>query len=450
MKQTIEKQYSRFRLNITIAFEALRANALRSLLSALGIIFGVAAVISMLAIGKGTEQEILEKMKEVGVNNIVIYPFVKSVANSADQNEANASSNTNGDSKDARPAPGGRKRNKYSPGLRLTDIAAIEAVLPNVVASSPFIEKACFATCNGRYADVSVKAVSRDFFSMFNLTLQEGSLFTTEQANTGTPVCVLTERAKYSLLGAQKAEGKQVKIGALWFTVVGVLKSTVKKEGANGDVAVYIPAESFLLRIEDRGKLSLGGRRSVRGKKKNQLDRAYIQVAETDNLLNSSKIIARLLERRHGGITDFSVEVPELLLKQQEETKSIFNIVLGVIAGISLLVGGIGIMNIMNASVLERTREIGVRMAIGANKADISVQFLSEAVLICLCGGVLGIIAGIVMSVLITQVTGIATVISLGAVCMAFFVTTAVGMFFGYYPAKKASVKDPIESLRYE
>jgi putative ABC transport system permease protein len=182
----------------------------------------------------------------------------------------------------------------------------------------------------------------------------------------------------------------------------------------------------------------------------NQLDRIVVQVTETEQLNPSTEILSRMLTRRHTNVKDFEITVPELLLKQQERTKDIFNIVLGVIAGISLLVGGIGIMNIMYASVMERIKEIGTRMAIGAKKMDIVVQFLSEAVLISVTGGFIGIFLGVIMAKLIEQIAGIMTIVSFFSIFIAFGVSAAVGVIFGYQPAKKASEKDPIESLRYE
>jgi len=182
----------------------------------------------------------------------------------------------------------------------------------------------------------------------------------------------------------------------------------------------------------------------------NQLDRIVVQVNETEQLNPSTEILSRMLTRRHTGVKDFEITVPELLLKQQQRTKDIFNIVLGAIASISLIVGGIGIMNIMFASVMERIKEIGTRMAIGAKKMDIVVQFLAEAVLISVTGGFIGVFLGVIMAKLIEQIAGIMTIVSFFSVFIAFGVSAAVGVIFGYSPAKRASEKDPIESLRYE
>jgi putative ABC transport system permease protein len=182
----------------------------------------------------------------------------------------------------------------------------------------------------------------------------------------------------------------------------------------------------------------------------NQLDRIIVQMSETESLNSATEILSRMILRRHQGVKDYEITVPEMLLKQQQRTKDIFNIVLGAIAGISLLVGGIGIMNIMFASVMERIKEIGTRLAIGAKKADIIAQFLSEAILISVSGGLIGVILGIALSYLITVVFEIKTIVSFLSVILAFGISAAVGVIFGYAPAKKASERDPIESLRYE
>ena len=181
-----------------------------------------------------------------------------------------------------------------------------------------------------------------------------------------------------------------------------------------------------------------------------QLDRIIVQVNDSKELDPSTRFLSNMLLRRHQEVQDFEITVPELLLKQEQRTKDIFNIVLGAIASISLLVGGIGIMNIMFATVMERIKEIGTRLAIGARKMDIVVQFLSEAVLISVTGGIIGVILGLVASRLIMELAGILTIVSPFSVIIAFAVSASIGIIFGYTPAKRASEKDPIESLRYE
>lgn len=439
MNQNFNILRKRLRLNCKIAFEALKANKGRSLLSALGIIFGVAAVISMLAIGKGTELEILEQMKEVGVNNILIENFNES---------AKSKENSKDDDKEKMQVQ--QRSTKYSPGLSLKDEQSIREVVSNASAMSAYIEKIAQAFTDGKVAKVSVKGVETAYFSIFNLKLQQGSFFSTSTEHAMHPVCILTRDTKLKLFGAKQAVGKKLKIDDVWLTVIGILEERAgNNKEKSENLSIYLPIQAYLSRLEDRSKLAEGFNKDL-GLSQSQLDKIFIQVNNVEELAPTAKLIDRMMLRRHNMVKDFKIIIPELLLKQQEETKSIFNIVLGIIAGISLLVGGIGIMNIMNASVLERTREIGVRMATGANRLDITSQFLAEAVFICITGGIAGTVLGIAMAFVIKYVIHIETVLSVGAVIIAFTVTTAVGIFFGYYPAKKASVKDPIESLRYE
>jgi putative ABC transport system permease protein len=232
---------------------------------------------------------------------------------------------------------------------------------------------------------------------------------------------------------------------------------------------IYIPVKTMLLRFQNRALVSTRLQNTQSGSRYggyffsvstnpaqntssnyHQLDRIVVQVQESSQLDASTKFLSRMLKRRHQEVGDFEITVPELLLKQEQRTKDVFNIVLGAIASISLLVGGIGIMNIMFATVMERIKEIGTRLAIGARKKDIVVQFLSEAVLISVTGGLIGVVLGIVSARLITSLAGILTIVSPFSVLIAFVVSASVGIIFGYSPAKRASEKDPIESLRYE
>jgi len=228
-----------------------------------------------------------------------------------------------------------------------------------------------------------------------------------------------------------------------------------------------VPLQTALLRFRDRSLITAA---TVRGQtstvffdggsmsfssgggaaENNQLNRIVVQVRESAQLTPTTQVLRRMLERRHQGVDDFEIRVPEMLLKQEQRTKDIFNIVLGAIAGISLLVGGIGIMNIMLASVMERIREIGIRMATGARKSDIVFQFLAEATMISLSGGIIGIILGLALARAITEFTGILTIISPLSIVVSFGVAATVGIAFGYMPAKKASEQDPLTSLRYE
>ncbi|MBL7971835.1 MAG: ABC transporter permease [Prolixibacteraceae bacterium] len=440
--------------DIVIGFEAIIDNKLKSMLTALGIIFGVAAVISMLAIGNGAEQEILEQIKMVGVNNIIITPI-----ESAD----------NENSSDSQEEKAGAK--KFSRGLTLLDLKAIEEVVPTVNMISPVISYNYSAIIDGKSKPVVLEGVNANYFKLFNIGLQSGEVFNRVQADAGLPVCVIGDNIKTVFFNQENPIGKSIKCGQIWLKIIGVVErrdftaSASDEMGiSSSDNKIFIPAQTILMRFKNRALVradeverSSARRRMVSGtgstataddKNPNQLDKIILQVNETEQLGATANVVKRILLRRHSGLYDFEVTIPELLLKQQQRTKKIFNIVLGAIAGISLIVGGIGIMNIMLASVMERIREIGTRQAIGASRKDIVAQFLAESTLISISGGIIGIILGVLLSKLITVFFDIKTIVSLFSIVIAFGVSAMVGIMFGYMPAKRAADKDPVESLR--
>jgi putative ABC transport system permease protein len=448
---------SRYLHDIVIAFESILANKLRSFLTGLGIVFGVAAVITMLAIGKGAQQEILEQIKMVGVNNIMITPIV--TPNSSGEGSENGSS---------------RQKSKFSPGLHLKDVEAIKEVLPTINKLSPEIVLNSYVVQNGKRSTAKLLGVSREYFDIFNLMLSGGIVFNDYQEESGIPVCIIGANIAQTFFSGENPVGKYIKFDKVWLRVIGVLeRNDVKITGFENtginvmNDNIYVPVKTMLLRFQNRALVSTRKQSTtVMGwgffystssnpsqnteSNYHQLDRIIVQVTDSKELDPSTKLISRLLLRRHQGVEDYEITVPELLLKQEQRTKDIFNVVLGAIASISLLVGGIGIMNIMFATVMERIKEIGTRLAIGARKKDIVVQFLSEAVLISVTGGLLGVFLGIVGAKLITELAGILTIISPFSVLIAFAVSASVGIVFGYSPAKRASERDPIESLRYE
>ena len=441
--------------DIVIGFEAIIDNKLKSILTALGIIFGVAAVISMLAIGNGAEQEILEQIKMVGVNNIVITPIEVTKSEDASEN------------KDEKT--GGKK---FSRGLTLLDLKAIEEVVPTVNMLSPVISYNYSAIIDGKSKPVVLEGVNTNYFKLFNINLQLGEVFNQMQSEAGLPVCLIGDNIKTVFFKQENPVGKYIKCGQIWLKIVGVIErrdftaSASDEMGiSSSDNKIFIPAQTILLRFKNRALVradeverASAGRRIVivdtnekkaaEDKNMNQLDKIILQVKETEQLGITANIVKRLLLRRHSGLYDFEVTIPELLLKQQQRTKKIFNVVLGAIAGISLIVGGIGIMNIMLASVMERIREIGTRQAIGASRKDIVAQFLAESTLISISGGIIGIILGIALSKIITIFFDIKTIVSLFSIFIAFGVSALVGIMFGYMPAKRAADKDPVESLR--
>lgn len=446
---------------LAIALEAVIANKFRSILTALGIIFGVAAVIAMLAIGNGAKQEILDQMKLVGVNNIIIMPRGDSKENGK-----------NGDNKE-----GKQETERFSPGLSLKDANSIAEIIPSVQNVSPEVIYESVIIAEGVNTYGKVSGVTPAFFEVFNLELEKGEMFNDEQMNQGKAICILGSTIKNKLFPKSDPIGQYVKCGSVWLKVTGVLQNRSVSADFSENMGisdynnqVYAPIQTILLRYRDRSVIttnmvrggdggmivtdysviSMGATAVVGESLNNQIDKIVVQVKETGMISETTEVIQRMLKRRHAGVDDFVIQVPELLLKQEQRTKDIFNIVLGAIASISLIVGGIGIMNIMLASVMERTKEIGIRMATGATRKDITFQFLSEATMISLSGGIIGILLGISLARIIMGVTGILTIVSVASILISFGVSASVGIAFGYMPARKASLQDPVTSLRYE
>lgn len=456
----------RYLHDISIAVEAIFANRVKSILTALGIIFGVAAVISMLAIGNGAEQEILEQIKMVGVNNIVITPSSFTI---------NEGGTENGESNNGKISG-----KKFSKGLTLLDVEAIKQVLPTIERITPVISFNYSALLDGKSKPIVLEGIENHYFDLFNITLENGTRFNELQTEKGLPVCIIGNNIKNQFFRQDDPIGKYIKCGQIWLKIIGVVErrdftaSASDELGiSSSDNKIFVPVQTMLLRFKNRSLLRAdeiakanqrngagGGMIVIIGGEEqqdeqvdtdnnlNQLDKIIVQVKETEQLGQSATIIKRMLLRRHSELYDFEVTIPELLLKQQQKTKNIFNVVLGAIAGISLIVGGIGIMNIMLASVMERIREIGVRQAIGAKQKDIIAQFLAESTLISLSGGIIGIILGVVLSKVITMVFDIKTIVSVFSIIIAFGVSVIVGISFGYLPAKRAAENDPVVSLR--
>jgi len=434
--------------NLYIALEAVISNKLRSILTALGIIFGVAAVIAMLAIGTGAQQEILNQIKLVGVNNIVISPIVE-------QTEEQLANQGDG------PA----ENKKYSPGLSLFDAENIRKTIPNIVEMSPEIMIESHIIKNGVRRSAKLVGVDPSYFNISNFELEQGKIFNEEQMINGQPVCIIGKSIESRFFSQEDPVGKRIKVGSHWLEIIGVLEerlitdNSISKLGIRDfNMDVYIPVQTFLVRYRDRNKITKteleenDGNEDDESKIVNyhQLDRLVVQVDETASLNPVAEIISRILERRHFGVVDYEITIPELLLKQQQRTNQIFNIVLGAIAGISLIVGGIGIMNIMLASVLERIKEIGLRLALGAKKADIVLQFLLESMMISISGGLIGILLGMFLAYAIARLADIPTIITFFSIFVSFGVAASVGLIFGIAPARRAATQDPILSLRYE
>lgn len=438
------------------AIEAVRHNRLRAALTSLGILFGVASVIAMLAIGRGAEQEILAQMQLLGTNNVVVMPLVEQSEEELDEGSD-------------------REVQRFSPGLTYSDVEAISRVIPGVEATSAEIVLHTHFTREGLRRSGRVVGVDTTYFRLVNLELAEGTSFLPMQVQHGHPVAIIGHGVRTRFFTTEDPLGKSLKLGGVWVKVVGVLEDRRFSEDTStrlgirdANMDVYVPASTMLLRFRNRTLLT---QRDIevaaqsfntdddenetaeqRRERTNlhQLDRIIVRVGESVLVPPVANVMQRLLERRHNDVVDFEITIPELLLRQEQRTKTIFNVVLGSIAAISLIVGGIGIMNIMLASVLERIREIGVRRAVGATRHEILFQFLSEAVLISVAGGTAGIIVGVGLSLAIEQLAGIETIVSYLSVAVAFGVSFAVGIAFGIMPAQRAAHQDPVVCLRHE
>lgn len=448
--------------NFVLAIEGVLANILRSVLTALGIVFGVAAVIAMLAIGTGAKQALLDQMKLIGTNNIVVNSVVLKEGEGGGEQTANTaqpSGSSNGNS-------GKDGKRPWSPGLTVEDLKSIEKVLPGVDKISPEMVEQTNLVFGGKTGKAKVVGITNAFFELNNLGLATGDFFHKSHVEGGKPVCIIGQTVQTKFFPEIDPIGQWIKCGTSWFKIIGVLEKRVASKESleslgirdyNSDV--YIPISSAMLRLKNRARITADKIKQndwdeENGNKKDesyhQLDKVVIRLKDSETLQVSAEVIAKILKRRHKDLVDFEVEVPELLLQQQQKTQDIFNSVLAAIAGISLLVGGIGIMNIMLASVMERIKEIGVRRSLGAKESDIVLQFLFEAVIISLIGGILGVALGVLSAVFVSKYSEIPTMVSSWSIALSFGVAATIGLVFGLFPARKAAKQDPIKALRIE
>tara|TARA_R110002049_G_scaffold58113_3_gene158413 strand:+ start:5057 stop:6433 length:1377 start_codon:yes stop_codon:yes gene_type:complete len=450
----------KLKANFSEAFWFIKTNKVRTFLTALGIIFGVASVITMLAIGNGAEKEILAQLELVGVNNIVVTPIPDEDKNDS---EENGEENEQSESK------------RFSKGLDILDAENVKKYIPSVKLVSPEIILDTYVINNGRQNSVKLIGVTPTFFKSSNIDLENGKHFSDYQIKNALPVCIIGKKVEKKLFTGESALGKQIKVKDVWLLVIGVIEEKLISDKAQENLGIrdlnediYIPINTFLVRYRDRkiitdkkvtagrGNFIIVGGNENGPKKRiprgnyHQIDKLTVQVSNSNELKATAEVLSKMLKRRHNDVLDFEIQIPIQLLKQQQKTKQIFNIVLIIIAGISLLIGGIGIMNIMLASVLERTKEIGIIRAIGATKEDVILQFLSESVLISVGGGIIGIILGVIGAYIIEIVSGIETVLSINSIMISFFIAVIVGLVFGIFPAKAAANKRPIEALRSE
>jgi len=406
-----------------MGLSSLLAHKLRSLLTMLGMIFGVGAVVAMLSITAGAQKEMMSFIDQLGVNNIII-----EAREAVDRNEL-------------------QTVRAISPGLTFRDFRAISENVQGVEAMTPRKRfKPQRVLPKTAQEPPQLIGVLPNFTEINSLKLIAGRFFTEEENKRSTPVCVLGDTAKVNLLGFDDAIGKYVKVNDTWLQVIGVLTPQASGDtdveglqALNRNNLVIAPLNTVMRRFEDNTSYL-----------KDEIDGIYMKVTPTTDSVETANVVRAILSATHKDAGDFTVVVPAGLLEERRRTQFIFNIVMICIAGISLLVGGIGIMNIMLATVLERTREIGIRRAIGARQGDIVRQFLTEAVLISIVGGLIGIGFGFTLSRIIASAAGWSTVVTTSSIAVAFGVSVFIGLLFGIYPAVQAARLDPIEAIRYE
>ncbi|MGH9406267.1 MAG: ABC transporter permease [Terriglobia bacterium] len=409
--------------DLNLALDNLRQRKLRSLLTMLGMIFGVAAVISMLSIGAGAQKQEMAYIEQLGVNNLLIQ------------------------AKEASDYQSFSQRRKITPGLTFDDLRLIEANVEGISLS----------TARKRYTPTKMipkpsgvmpvfYGVAPDYREIENLRVVAGRFFNAGESARSAPVCVLGQGAKASLFGPTDAVGQYIKADGQWYHVIGVagpeLSAATNLSGLPTEDLnnlIYAPIGAVIYRLAD-----------MTTRFHDEIDGIYLHLDGKHSVTAAAQIVRGILNATHHNAGDFSVIVPAALLAQQQNTRRIFDIVMVAIASIALLVGGIGIMNIMLASVLERTHEIGVRRAIGARRIDIIRQFVTESMLISLVGGLIGVGFGVGISRLIAWLAGWSTIVTLPSILLAFLVSLSVGLLFGIYPAAKAAHLDPVEALRYE
>lgn len=414
--------------NMLQGIENLLMHKLRSFLTMLGVVFGVGSVVAMLSVGEGASKEALSQIRKLGSNNIIV-SSIKSV-----EEEQTSTQHSH--------------MSIY--GLTYEDYRRISESFPNIKQTAPVKLMRKDSRLRERTMELRVVGTTPEWFELVPRDIIAGRIILRTDQEKRSPVAVLTEFGARKILATQAVIGQTIRIGGNEFEIVGIVKSESGQAGniqiPDQEIDVYIPIEVASQNFGDIVARMTSGSFE---RERIELHQVIVQVDDTQHVEAAAAGIERMLELFHKK-KDYNVSVPLTLLKQAEATKRTFNIVLGSIAGISLLVGGIGIMNIMLASVTERTREIGIRRAIGAKRRQIIYQFLIETVVLSTTGGIIGLGIGILIPFLITLFSGMATVMTLYGIVLPLFISMAIGILFGLYPAIHAAKVDPIVALRHE
>jgi putative ABC transport system permease protein len=406
--------------NARVGLRSIQAHKLRSALTMLGVIFGVAAVVSMLAIAGGARNEAVEQIRLLGTNNIRVSQRILT------------------------PKAREEAEKKGSEGLSTADAALVRASLPGLAGLAPLRFVDAPVLLRGREAAARVVATNADYAQVTDFRAAQGRFLSALDVAEAKRVAVIGAGIVPDLFGLQNPMGRRIRIGDDHYTVVGVMEPKHVREG-----------RATVIRVRDINRdiyvpITTAAARFPLARAEGAIDEMAIQVADAERVSAVAAIVGRLVRRAHHDVDDFEVVVPAELLAQAQSTQRVFNVVMGSIAAISLLVGGIGIMNVMLTTVTERTREIGIRRAVGAPRRAILAQFLIETVLISASGGMVGILLGFAMARGINLFAGWETALSPLATASAFGVSALVGVVFGIYPARRAAHMDPIGALRFE
>jgi putative ABC transport system permease protein len=414
MFNLIQDIFTRAGQTALIALRALRRNKMRSTLTALGIIIGVASVVAMVAVGNGAQARITNQVAALGQNLLSIFAG-------------------------SRKSGGVQSGLGSASALTLADADAIGREVTDVVAISPEDSTTAQAIADGRNWSTTLAGESPDYLKIRDWKLASGSMFSQREVRSAARVAVIGSKTANELFGPLNPVGQTVRVGNIPFVIIGLLESKgAGMGGQNQDDRIIIPFTTAMKRITGDKYL-----RSIN-----------VQINGSDRMEIAQQQITSLLRQRHrlreGRDDDFNIFNQKEIADTVNSISKVITLLLGSIAGISLFVGGIGIMNIMLVSVTERTREIGIRIAVGAQPGDIRLQFLIEAITLSLLGGLIGVLCGVGASQLVGMVADFKAVVSTGSILLAFGVSTVIGVFFGFYPAHKAAALDPIVALRYE